>query len=73
MTSTELKHQTQLTRWVELIKECRGSGRSVKAGVSNRALRQLHIITGNARCWRRLKWISVRILRSLQKCRCRSR
>lgn len=31
MTSIELKHQTQLTKWVELIKECRGSGLSVKS------------------------------------------
>ena len=31
MPSIELKHQTQLTKWVELIKECRASGLSVKS------------------------------------------
>ena len=26
MTSTELKHQAQTAKWIELIKECRSSG-----------------------------------------------
>ena len=30
MTSTELKHQAQLAKWTELIKECRSSGLPVK-------------------------------------------
>ena len=30
MTSTELKHQAQIAKWTELIKECRSSGLPVK-------------------------------------------
>ena len=30
MTSTELKHQAQIAKWTELIKECRSSGLAVK-------------------------------------------
>ena len=30
MTSTELKHQAQIAKWIELIKECRSNGLPVK-------------------------------------------
>lgn len=35
MTSTELKHQAQIAKWTELIKECRSSGLPVKTWCQN--------------------------------------
>lgn len=48
MTSTELKHQTQIAKWAELIKECRSSGLPVKMWC-----RQAQIAPGTYCRWER--------------------
>lgn len=48
MTSTELKHQAQIAKWTELIKECRSSGLPVKTWC-----RQAQIAPGTYYRWER--------------------
>lgn len=48
MTSTELKHQAQIAKWTEFIKECRSSGLPVKTWC-----RQAQIAPGTYYRWER--------------------